>query len=300
MMTAKTKAKSPIVIANLPSAGMCNLLFSWAKAVVFAQKNQLSIEVYGWNHIHIGPWLRGERVKRYYGHYFLSQQNIVTRLWFTWRSNFSKSSILNNPIIRNEHELKGYDFVEFRYIPSPKHELYFESLHGERYFIKKELFKMVRPNYIEQLKSLPKLEIAVHIRRGDFKNHPMFVENDYFIRCIRMIREKNNRQLPVTIFSDGYPDEFKNILDLGNVTIAKSNPDIVDLLYLSSATILVTSLYSTFSYWAAFLSDGDVILHPNHTGGAIRIEEDLFEGTIEQYLDFKTYQNRDSNDSKYN
>jgi hypothetical protein len=54
-----------------------------------------------------------------------------------------------------------------------------------------------------------------------------------------------------------------------------------DMLVLSKSKIIITSMGSTFSYWAAFLSDADVINNPLDVHPRLRNENNLFEGTLE-------------------
>ncbi len=278
-----------LVVVDLPKVGMCNLLFNWAKGLVLAHTNNLPLEVYGWSQFYPGPWLRGERIKRAYGKYFKSSQTFANRLRYQYFNFFSKDNLLDNPPLDVDLSDTDAKFVRYQYIPIPKKENFFTDFHVHRAFIKEELLKMVRPKYHETLKDLPKVGIALHIRRGDFvsRRPDMVTKNEYFIEGVKRIRAQQQKSIPVTIFSDGYPEEFEDILQLGNVSFAGKNPDIVDLLYLSSADVIFTSLLSTFSYWAAFISEADIILHPNHIGGSIRAEDyDGFEGETDAYINY--------------
>jgi hypothetical protein len=58
--------KKPVVVADLPRAGLGNILFVWAKALIFSRLNNLPLEIIGWDKFKLGPWLRGERSKRDY------------------------------------------------------------------------------------------------------------------------------------------------------------------------------------------------------------------------------------------
>jgi hypothetical protein len=80
--------------------------------------------------------------------------------------------------------------------------------------------------------------------------------------------------LPVTIFTDANSKEIEDLLKLPNVSLASSNPDIVDILLLADSKYLLTSVSSTFSYWAAFLSEGIVIKPPKEWQAPLRHETD--------------------------
>lgn len=47
--------------------------------------------------------------------------------------------------------------------------------------------------------------------------------------------------------------------------------------------LLVWAIGSTFSYWASFLSDADVINNPLDIQPRLRIDNNLFEGPLELY-----------------
>lgn len=100
----------------------------------------------------------------------------------------------------------------------------------------------------------------------------------YFVEIIEGLRRRAGRELPVSIFSDGRPDELPLLASLPGITFVEGNPDIVDLLLLSRSDIVVTSAASTFSYWAGFLSDSPLILHPSHIHQPVRGDERLYEG----------------------
>ena len=102
--------------------------------------------------------------------------------------------------------------------------------------------------------------IGVHIRRGDFKLGNQTTPLDYFVTVITFLRRKIGKELPVTVFTDADESEIEEVLKLPSVKLAEEKADILDLLLLSRSSILVLSRDSTFSYWAAFLSDAFVIM----------------------------------------
>src|SRR5205814_6225928 len=90
--------------------------------------------------------------------------------------------------------------------------------------------------------------------------------------------------LPVTIFTDGREDEIADVLALPNTHMAERNADIVDMMLLARSRCLVVSAGSTFSYWAGFLADCPVIMHPSHLA-PIRpqaVGHRIFEGPLNE------------------
>jgi hypothetical protein len=55
------------------------------------------------------------------------------------------------------------------------------------------------------------------------------------------------------------------------------------LILLSRSKIIITSAGSTFSYWAGFLSDSPIIMHPDHIHHSIRLshESGYYEGPFD-------------------
>jgi hypothetical protein len=124
--------------------------------------------------------------------------------------------------------------------------------------------------------------VALHVRRGDFR--PLAPGEDfrrvggvrtpdnYFLEIVSGLRAAAGYQAPVTIYSDGTDEELAFLLRLPAVWRATSFNDVTDLLALSRARMIVTSSGSTYGEWAAFLSDGVVLRHPDHIHAPIRPE----------------------------
>ena len=110
----------------------------------------------------------------------------------------------------------------------------------------------------------------------------------YFIDLIRDIRQIAGKELHVTVFSDGEAEELAPLLAISGVQRANHNPDIVDLLLMAQSQLIICSAGSTFSYWASFLSEAPVLLHPDHIHQPLRpddVNERYFEGGIRESPD---------------
>ncbi len=78
---------------------------------------------------------------------------------------------------------------------------------------------------------------------------------------------------------------LNSLFTLENISMSEGNPDIVDMVLLSRSEIIVTATGSTFSYWAGFLSDVPVILHPDHIYNYNRLPSEnpeLYEGPMDK------------------
>jgi hypothetical protein len=119
---------------------------------------------------------------------------------------------------------------------------------GEWYLAERERIKAEQP-------------IAVHVRWGDYLNLPHIygsVPPSYYASSVSLIQALSTGQRPIWLFSDdpaGAEEFLRGSLDIARVvdSPADSAP-LENLLLLSSASALVCA-NSSFSWWAAFLSD---------------------------------------------
>ncbi len=274
------------VFALLPRAGLANRLFVWAHAQLYSQQNQLPVATHGWGHIHIGPWLRNEQSKRFYYFFFKNQTNFIGYYYQWVLSKLNLREFIIEPDFSTAVEPTGKTYC-FKSVPNKKD--YFKNLRGSENYLRSQLTDLLRPKYRQQLEALEPYSIALHIRRGDFIQAGCVLSSeDYFIQVVKKLRSKLGTQATIRIFSDGTPEDFPKLLKLPNVSMASRKADIIELLEISIARIIVTSLGSTYGYWAAFLSNADIILDDRHEFGCIRDPEssDHFEGTIDQYLEY--------------
>ena len=275
------------VHGNLPRAGLGNKLLVWARALVFSHLNELPLFVSNWADVKIGPFLRNEKSMRQYWGYFVktNQPSFLRRLVFT----LSKS--VDDPHLRRLAVIDEKLLYVFRGMPAWPD--YFKDLREFRGLITEEFYRNVAPKYrsLELLQEAP--VIGVHVRRSDFRESAAgeMIGNtcnqrtslDYYIRTVEAIRYIQGAQLPVTVFTDGREDEIAGLLSLPGVKIAAKNPDIVDLMLLSRSRYIVVSPGSTFSYWAAFVSNASVITHSSFRMRIRSDEEKLFEGPVEAF-----------------
>ena len=284
----KPLRKSSLCLARLPRAGLGNKLLVWARAWVFAQRHGLPLFTTSWCHVHIGPILRREK-NRFYWNYFDSP-SIPWHMKLLWR---------NQPPVREpalDDPRAGLDAPPtlFVFHQLPHWSDYFAGLREHRDPLRQALGQMLKKGLRERSAAQPAPEIGVHVRAGDFRplaGHEQLAGAehartpiDYFIEQIGRLRQELGGDVPVTLFSDGKAEELQALLTLPNLARAAAAPDIVDLLRLSQSKVIVCSAGSTFSYWAAFLSDAVVILSPSRHLGAIRpdaVNQRCFEGRLE-------------------
>jgi hypothetical protein len=288
-----TPNKRMMVICRLPKSGLGNQLFPLMKAFVFAYLNGLTVVVTGYHQFKIGPYLRREKSKRSYRNYFTFQKSIAGELLDRWkvRKKVSSSVVTNEPDLAVT-EGQVQDAV-YSFHAVPHWNDYFGGLKEHRRLVIGLLWRILNKNILHQVDSLEAPTIGVHIRRGDFRTlaanqdfakvGAVRTPEKYFVDTIEAIRKLNGKDLPVSVFTDGYKHEFETLFALKNIRLIEGNLDVVDMLLLSKSKIIITSAGSTFSYWAGFLSDAPVILHPDHIHEPIRmpLSEDLYEGPFD-------------------
>ena len=232
--------------------GLCNMLVPWARAEVFAKKTGARILAPRWtNYFRIGHMLRNER-NRYYLNEFSSKGYVsgVERL---------AAIVCYKHVAEGAFSL-GMDniVVDFRGMDG-----FMEPFFGEHDYILGRLCSISEPSILKRAETLSQNEyIGVHVRRGDFCNNRLSVDDRWYVEAIRKAR-RSVGNLPVWVFSDAPPRQLLGISSkFENVTIMPPMPALQDLLVLSNAKMIVGTSRSSFSYWAIYLGQSPSILHP--------------------------------------
>jgi hypothetical protein len=266
------------VFVDFPKSGLGNLLLIWSRAKVFSHINGLPLIASGWWGIRWGTWLRNENKKRMYWGYF-HESPMVQKLSLYLSKHFY-TCVSEPPVDLSQLPVKP---TIFQFSETALYNDLFEPIRPHREFINAEIHKLLKPQVRKQLHNLEKPVIAVHIRRGDFKYGNPITPVSFFINAINFIRANTQRKLPVTVFTDAETEEIKDILAIENVHLSEKKPDILDILQMSRSKIIVLSQSSTFSYWAAFLSEAIVIKPFEDWQGDLRpadVNRRSFEGKI--------------------
>lgn len=271
------------VFAMLPRAGLANRLLVWAKAAVFADINHLPLYVHGWNHIHLGPIIRREKSARYYGSFFENPKNasfhfFVNRLLHQERLQYEPTIEVVDTRIKNS----------FVFSVVPHKSDYFKALRGHEDFLRACFFDMIRKKWRDRSPAHTEPFIALHVRRGDFINAGFTLASEkYFVDTLTRVRQASGIE-QAFVFSDATPEQLPLLSKSKHVEFCDLGNEILDLQMMAQSAVLLTSLQSTFGYWAGFVSDAAIILDPRHNFGRIRSHrEGLFEGDIDQFEKIK-------------
>jgi hypothetical protein len=263
-----------IVNTNLPHAGLGNMLLVWAKAVAFAELNSLVMVAPMWNSLHIGPWLRKERCKRYYGTFF-STNHYQNRWKFIVSNIFHNAAIHSNPPIAKLN-LNGTEFSQsdrniFLFDKMPPWNDYFQDLKDYQPIIKAKFYQDIHQNLLGQILQKPAPKIGIHIRRSDYQppkdgddfavNRIVYTKLEWYINVLKSIRTEVGEDIPATIFSDGYPAELSDILEMSNVSLSTETSALSDMITMSRSKLLIGSSHSSFSAWSSYLGRCPTIWH---------------------------------------
>lgn len=263
--------KKKSAISNLPSAGLGNKLFSWASGVVFAHVNNCSHYIIGMTRVHLGPFLRNERRKRFYFGYFKNEIILLPILNYFQRSYNKKQA-------ECEQIVSGNGNFIFSEIPHWSNS--FIILNNHRELIKKAFWDNLTAKVNDRILMHEVPFIGIHIRMGDFRTlqdaedfskvGAVRTPLAYFVEITYCLLHFLGKNVPITIFSDGYDHELQEVLKLPNAKRAEDDLDVVHMAVLSKSKLIIMSAGSTFSFWAGFLSDGILINHYQHLHAPIR------------------------------
>ncbi len=267
-----------VVYARIPKSGLGNCMLVWAHALVFAKMNNLELVTGRWQKFRWGAILRGERKKRFYGGYF-KETSLMQLFRFRISTVFHKKYYDPDFKIWTE---KGNSLFIFTKI-SPDRNLFLRLRPYEK-FIQKSIIDILTEDLRKKYEKLSLPEIAIHVRRGDFRIANPITPEKFFISAINEIRQRTNRELSVTVFTDADANEIPEILSMPRVTLSANKEDLLDILQMSKSKYLVLSRSSTFSYWAAFLSNATVIMQADDWQKRIKDESPRYkEIRVEKY-----------------
>lgn len=268
--------KNFVVTTQLPHAGLGNMLLVWARAVVFAELNSLPMIAPKWNAFHLGPWLRGERIKRYYGSLF-STKNYQSKFENTIANLTAQKYIHLNPDLK-KLDLDSVQFQApgqhiFMFDQMPPWNDYFQDVKYHQPLLKQKLYGDINPKVYDEIFNRPIPQIGIHIRRGDYKppqagddfavKRCVYTPLDWYIDSLQTIRHISGTNIPATIFSDAYPEELAQILALPNVSMSSETSALSDMIALSRSKLIIGSCHSSFSAWAAYLGQSPILWQVN-------------------------------------
>jgi len=248
----------------------------WAKALIVAKERSIPLYVYQWNRLAFRDLIRGQKRTRLYSKYIRSKS---LRAYGRALLSLFREKQLVEPDAEVDPDETGRVFV----LRPAAGLVDFAILKKHRQEIIREFNCLLEPSIRTAIAELNSPVLGVHIRRGDFTSTKLDIPLSYYSDRIEQLRKLAGKQIPVTIFSDGTAEELGEVIGLPSVMFARNENDLLDLLQLSKSEIIVPAFASTFSYWAAFLSENAAIIHhPRSWAKNIRPDQiTAFEGDLE-------------------
>ena len=245
--------------------GLANMLLSWARAAVAAERLGATLLTPAWFSPKIGPLLRRERDTRMYLGVF--RRDSAARGGPAKALAFARA---RRTVRFVDPTLLTPGASGTLYLPDP-HVIapdYFAGLFDHQPMLTKRLLAMVADRHVARVKALPRPDVAVHVRLGDFAPAPDGVVQantrlpvTWYTDRMAAVRTLLGPGTRFTIFSDGTPEQLAPILALPGAELRAGENAIVDLLAMARARALIAST-STFSLWAAFLGRMPSLWHP--------------------------------------
>ena len=261
---------------RLGGPGLGNLLMFYAQAISYAHDNNVKLIHPTWPSLKLGPYIRREKDKRFYGDLFKSNGDEITGLKKFWLLLFSRKNVI-------------------------MFDRYYGSM-GDAGLLGREKATVIRnhlmkhnahPEYIRDIHDT----IAIHVRLGDFfrvdeatlKNK---AENSstpvyWYAKTLTKIRSALGRNIKACVFSDGTDEELALLLKLDNCERVFCGNALNDILTIATAPVLLAS-GSTFSNWARYLGNMSAIFFPGQMqerfGSDFEIELDNDEDFSEEVI----------------
>lgn len=271
-------------IFRMGGAGLGNILFCYARAIVYAKKNNFKIIWPTWLSLKIGPILRNEKDKRFYWNLFDNNtfcMNGFLKIWLLisknkiFENNIHLADSTNNSIVVIDRVLLNFDAIKY------DSDFIYQNLVTNLKSKHKKVFEFDFTN-----------SICVHIRLGDFSiNSSDQLKNgvnnirlpiSWYAKIINDVRSITGKSTDAYIFSDGRDEELEEVLRLCNVKKLSFGTSIADILAMSKAPLLIAS-GSTFSLWARFLGRTNTIAYKNQIKEYLLTENDTsFEIEIDE------------------
>jgi hypothetical protein len=241
--------------------GLGNLLFPWARAVVAASRPGFRLVNPTWPQWKLGRLARLDSDLRSYAGMFQAPGDALTgaaRL----RALLGARRVTEAGLAR----AGDGDLVIFEGMASM-----FAGLLPSRALLHDTLVASTRHDGRPTLAPCWGREIVVHVRLGDFapasaaeleagRNNAR-LPIAWYAAAVRGVRKGLGAEIPVHVFSDGRPEELRELLALPACRLEQGGNAIADLIALARGGLLVAS-GSTFSMWAAFLGQMPSVWHP--------------------------------------
>jgi hypothetical protein len=259
----------------MPAIGRCGLaheLLAWARCRVWCEETGAAMVAPNWFKLRLGPYLRHESDKR---NYFLLFHSGGAVSGARRRSLLARARIIDvqaewpaRPAPQDTPVLLRFHNALARNIP-----LSFHQVRGHGAFLRRELLAIVNEPFKPRKAGKP--FVAVHVRLGDFSPNRSVdslaggatnsrIPIDWYVDRLRALRRSLGVDLPALIYSDGEDRELAPLMAEVDVSRAKRQASVTDLLEMGEAACIISS-GSGFSFWGAMLGDAPRLCFPGQS-----------------------------------
>lgn len=264
-------------ILRIGGAGLGNILFTYARAVVYAQKHENTEVIWPtWLSLKIGPILRREKDKRFYNDLFKNNSGYIDGLKKT-------KILLTKKKIKETEAFTCSEFLDDRVIEFEGFVEAFTPIMHDSKIVYDDIVKNLAKKNLKALEFDGKKAICMHVRLGDFTRvtweevlsgkHCSSIPIEWYVNMGKELRRIAGSNVKIYVFSDGTDEELKPLLDMENVERITFGTAIADILALSRAGVFVAS-GSSFSMWARYLGRMTTVMFPNQVKQEILQEYD--------------------------
>lgn len=259
---------------RLGGAGLGNILFTYARAVVYAAKDDRVKLIWPtWPSVKIGPILRNEKDKRFYLDLFRNNSKYICGI----------KKVLLRLCKKKVTEEQYRDAVDScgKIVELVGFEGCFDSILQDSKIVKEDLVRNLAPKNKKAIEFRADNAICMHVRLGDFKRATMeqvlsgqndaSIPVEWYALILENIRKITGTCTKTYVFSDGSDEELTPLLSMENVERITFGTAIGDILAISNAGIFVAS-GSSFSMWARYLGRMTTIMLPNQVKQHILLE----------------------------
>lgn len=282
-------------VTRIGGLGLGNMLFTYARALLYARDHAAVMIWPTWNSIPVGQILRREENKRYYHDLFtpkkpendIEGKAEVPAICFGCRKIWlrcTRKKIQEKELQENQKNFSEKECDE-KIIEFTGMEEEFEPIYGREnsQYILKHLQHILQEQNRAALQFHPGKAICMHVRLGDFgkasseeqkevveemqeealkKGLPnLRIPITWYCEVVDQIRKEAGAEIPVYVFSDGTDEELRPLLELPEVCRKTFGTAIADIMAMAQSKVFVAS-GSTFSRWVRYLGRMDTIAYP--------------------------------------
>lgn len=266
-------SKTELFGVRFKGAGLGNLLFIWSRAIVAAEEHNCKLIWPTWPSIKLGPWIRREKDKRFYGNLFKCKSYKIYGIKKYIYLIFKKKYYCKNfDEVKWEDIHDGSVLICNGYNLKPGElQMNFNGLREYRSIILNHIISNLKRLGQSANNFKAENSINVHVRLGDFTNNSALLDSganntrisiEWYVYIVNLIRSICGFDIPVNVFSDGKDEELEPLLKLDNTKRVFFGNSIADIIALSKAPLIISS-GSSFSLWGRFLGQSSSFSYPH-------------------------------------